>query len=54
MKLKKKKGSIEMFISSMIFIIVALVIVMMMRLKVVKVTKNFVEDGLKHLIHDND
>lgn len=46
MKLKKKKGSIEMFISSMIFITVALVIVMMMRLKVVKVTKNFVEDGL--------
>lgn len=46
MKLKKKKGSIEMFISSMIFIIVALVIIMQMRLKVVEVTQSFIEDGL--------
>lgn len=46
MKLKKKKGSIEMFISSIAFIIVALVVIMVVRLKVIKVTKNFIEDGL--------
>lgn len=46
MKLKKKKGSIEMFISSMIFIMIALVVVMMMRLKVIKLTKSYIEDGL--------
>lgn len=46
MKLKKKKGSIEMFISSIAFIIVALVVIMVMRLKVVKLTKSYIEDGL--------
>ena len=46
MKLKKKKGSIEMFISSMIFIIITLVIVMQLRLKEVKVTQSLIEDGL--------
>lgn len=46
MKLKKKKGSIEMFISSTIFIIIALVVVMVVRLKVIKTTKSYVEDGL--------
>ena len=46
MKIKKKRGSTEAFICSMAFIMVALVIIMMLRLKIVKVTKNMVEDGL--------
>jgi hypothetical protein len=46
MKLKKKKGSIEMFISSLILITVSMIIVMSIKLREIKITKNLVEDGL--------
>lgn len=46
MKLKKKKGSIEMFISSIAFIMIALIVLMVVRLKVIKTTQSYVEDGL--------
>lgn len=46
MKLKKKKGTIEVFISSIVLLIIPMIIVMNIRLREIKLTKNFVEDGL--------
>lgn len=46
MKIKKKKGTIESFISSMIIISISLIILMNLRLRIIKTTKSLVEDGL--------
>lgn len=44
--MKKKKGSIELFVSSMILVVVPLIIIMQLRLGQLRTTKNQVEDSL--------
>ena len=46
MKIKKKKGEIEFFISSIILAVVVLIMMMGMRLNIIKSTQEYVEDGL--------
>lgn len=44
--MKKKKGTMEMFIASLSLMIVPMIIIMNLRLRELKITKNFIEDGL--------
>ena len=46
MKMKKRKGSLEIFIASVILTIVPLIIVTNLKLREIKVTNNLIEDGL--------
>jgi hypothetical protein len=46
MKLKKKKGNMETFISYIALLMIPLILIMNIKLKQIKLTKNLVEDGL--------
>lgn len=44
--MKKKEGKIEIFISCIALIMVVLIVIMSVKLKEIKLTKNYIDDGL--------
>lgn len=44
--MKKKEGKIEVFISCIALIMVVLIVIMSVKLKEIKLTKNYIDDGL--------